>query len=304
MPQPDLHPLPGREVIVGVGTGPDAGMTRPDPVASPLRLHVVEHGRRDAAGLPLLMLHGVPATSYVWRDVARDLEHDRLSVMPDLVGCGESERPAGRSAYRLEEQATAMLAALDRIGIERFAVLGSDLGGAIAVHLAALAGQRVAALGLAAAPVHELAWPTGPALPLLPRGSGEALLALLRARPAWGRRIVARALGASLSERELDRYLEPLRTPEGAAALLRFVRAVDLGPVERAWTALRAAPPPTLVLWGEQDRLRSPSYGRRLAAEMPGAVWVPVADAGHLVAAERPERVAEEVAGFLAELGV
>src|SRR3954464_15555263 len=128
MPQPDLHPLPGREVIVGVGGERGTGVASSDPVASPLRLHVVEHGRREAAGLPLLMLHGVPATSYVWRDVARDLEHDRLSVMPDLVGCGESERPAGRRAYRLEEQAKALLAALDRSGIDRFAVLGSDLG--------------------------------------------------------------------------------------------------------------------------------------------------------------------------------
>src|SRR3954471_12914188 len=302
MPQPDLHPLPGREVIVGVGAGHAAGETHPDAPGSPLRLHVVEHGRRDAAGLPLLMLHGVPATSYVWRDVARDLERDRLSVMPDLVGCGESERPAGRSAYRLEEQATAVLAALDRIGIERFAVLGSDLGGAIAVHLAALAGQRVAALVLAAAPVHELAWPTGPALPLLPRGSGEAVLALLRARPAWGRGIFARGLGAALSERELDRYLAPLRTPEGAAALLRFVRAVDLGPVERAWTALRAVPPPTLVLWGEQDRLRSTAYGRRLPPQMAGAGGGPGGRAGDPLARGGPERVAEEVAGFLAEL--
>src|SRR3954469_24282118 len=128
MPQPDLHPLPGREVIVGVGGARDAGGGPLAAVAFPLRLDVGEHGRRDAAGLPLLMLHGVPATSYVWRDVARDLERARLSVMPDLVGCGESERPAGRSAYRLEEQATAMLAALDDLGIDRFAVLGSDLG--------------------------------------------------------------------------------------------------------------------------------------------------------------------------------
>jgi pimeloyl-ACP methyl ester carboxylesterase len=77
---------------------------------------------------------------------------------------------------------------------------------------------------------------------------------------------------------------------------------VDLHPVEQAWEGLRHDPIPTLILWGEQDRLRSPAYGRRLAAEMPGAVWAPVAAAGHLVPAERPERVAEELSGFLADL--
>jgi 2-hydroxymuconate-semialdehyde hydrolase len=298
MPQPDVHPLPGREIVVESDSGFESGSGR----STALRLSVVEHGRPEAGTLPLLMLHGVPSTSYLWRDVARDLEHDRLCLMPDLVGCGASERPPERRAYRLEQQARVLLGLLDQLGIDRFAVIGTDLGGAIAVHLTALAGSRVGALVLSAAPVHALAWPTPPVLPLLPRGAGEAVLMLLRANPTLARRVVARALGARLSDRELDRYLAPLRSAEGSAALLRFVRSVDLAPVEQAWSTLRAAPPPTLVLWGEQDRLRSPAYGRRLAAELPGAIWVPVADAGHLLPAERPERVAEEVAGFLAEL--
>jgi pimeloyl-ACP methyl ester carboxylesterase len=304
MPLPDVHPLPGREVVLDRR---DGGTGDRDAV----RLHVVEHGRAREDRLPLLMLHGIPATSYLWRDVARDLEHDRLCLMPDLLGCGESERPLGRSAYRLENQAAVLLRMLEQLGIGRFAVLGNDLGGAVAVHLAAAtaaagsssgSGPRAAALLLAGAPVHALAWPSVPAVPLLVRGSGEALLAAMRARPSVARRLVARALGARLSDVELDRYLAALRSPEDASALLRLVRAADLAAVERSWETLRAEPLPTLVLWGENDRVRSPAYGRRLAGEMPGAVWAPIADAGHLLPAERPERVAEEVAGFLAEL--
>jgi pimeloyl-ACP methyl ester carboxylesterase len=60
-------------------------------------------------------------------------------------------------------------------------------------------------------------------------------------------------------------------------------------------------PPPTLVLWGEQDVWHGPAYGRRVVADLPGALWVPVPDAGHLLPEDRPERVAEEVEGFLAE---
>jgi pimeloyl-ACP methyl ester carboxylesterase len=290
MPQPDVHPLPGRELVLPGGTSSAA-----------VRLHVVEHGR-SGASVPLLMLHGVPATSYLWRDVARDLERDRLCVMPDLLGCGESERPTDPAAYRLEAQADLLLRMLDALGIERFAVLGTDIGGAVAVHVAARAGKRVAGLVLSGAPVHREVWPTTPVLPLRPRGSGEAVLGLLRTRPQIARRVVGRALGARLSDRELDHYLGPLRSSEGSAALLRLVRAIDLAGVEEAWRAVCTAAVPMLVLWGEQDRLRSPAYGRRLVAEAPGAVWVPVANAGHLLPAERPERVAEEVAGFLAEL--
>src|SRR6201746_311376 len=134
MPLPDVHPLPGREIVLGGGTrlGDLAGVS-----SDAVRVHVVEHGRPREDRLPLLMLHGIPATSYLWRDVARDLEHDRLCLMPDLLGCGESERPLGRSAYRLENQAAVLLRMLEQLGIGRFAVLGNDLGGAVAVHLAA-----------------------------------------------------------------------------------------------------------------------------------------------------------------------
>jgi pimeloyl-ACP methyl ester carboxylesterase len=58
------------------------------------------------------------------------------------------------------------------------------------------------------------------------------------------------------------------------------------------------SPPPTLVLWGEDDALLSLEYGRRVATQLRAA-WVPIAGAGHLLARERPERVAEELAGFL-----
>ncbi len=302
MPPPDAHPLPGREIVV------PAAALRNGTGAGALRLHVVEHGAPSADGttLPLLMLHGLPGTSYLWRDVARDLERDRLCVMPDLAGCGESERPqvSGGTAtgYRLEDQASLLLRLLDRLGLERVAVLGADLGGTVAVQLAALARDRVAALALVGAPMHPLLWPTPPVVPLLVPGVGEALFAGLRRRPQLGRRVVARALGAQLTDRELDRYLAALRTRDAAAAFLRLVRAVDLRPAERAWQQLCADPLPTIVLWGSADALRSPAYGRRLASEMPGAVWAPVAQAGHLLPAERPERVAEEVAGFLAEL--
>src|ERR1700710_63996 len=147
MPLPDVHPLPGREIVLGGGT------RLGDPAGAPpgaVREQRVEHGRPREDRLPLLMLHGVPATSYLWRDVARDLEHDRLCLMPDLIGCGNSERPVGRRAYRLDEQAAVLLRLLAQLGVERFAVLGNDLGGAVAVHLAALSrttsGPRAEAL--------------------------------------------------------------------------------------------------------------------------------------------------------------
>jgi pimeloyl-ACP methyl ester carboxylesterase len=287
MPAPDPHPLPGCEVLV------------PGASDGTLRLHVVEHGR-DAGKLPVLMLAEPPATSYLWRDVARNLEREWRSFMPDLVGTGASERPAQRRGYAIDAQANALGGLLDALGLGRLAVVASGVAGAVAVELAARQPERVGALVLVGAVVHEDAWPTPGVLPLLPVGPGETIFTLLRGRGDRGRRRVAALLGSEPSP-DLDHYIEPLRSRAGAKAMLRVFRSIDMQVLARSRELVGISPPPTLVLWGEDDRLLSLDYGRRVASHF-GAAWVPIAGAGHLLARERPERVAEEIAAFLSDL--
>jgi pimeloyl-ACP methyl ester carboxylesterase len=290
MPAPDPHPLPGRDVVVSAG-GP--GNDR----QAQLRIHVAEHGR--AAGrLPLLMLAEPPATSYLWRDVARDLEADHRSFMPDLPGCGASERPPNRRAYALDAQAQTMRALLDDLAVPRAAVVASGIAGLVALELAAVAPSRVAALILVGTVLHADSWPVAGVLPLLPVPSGEVLLSRLGGSRGRGK---LAALLSTPDGPDLDHYLEPLAKKGGARSLLRWLRAVDMGLARGALDLVRAAPPPTLVLWGSGDHQLSPEYGRRVAGEL-AATWVPIAGAGHLVARERPERVAEEIAAFVSGL--
>jgi pimeloyl-ACP methyl ester carboxylesterase len=246
------------------------------------------------------MLAEPPATAFLWQGVARALERQRRCLMPDLVGCGASERPASRRAYAIDAQSDALRSVLDALKVERVAVVASGLAAAIALDLAARAPDRVAALVLIGAVVHADSWPVAGVLPLLPRGAGETVLAALRRRPAAARRGLAAVLGTS-DGAYLQPFVEPLRTAVGAAGLLRVLRAADVEGLRGARELVAAAPAPTLVLWGDADRVVSPEYGRRVAGEF-GAAWVAVAGAGHLLAREQPERVAAEVAGFLADL--
>jgi pimeloyl-ACP methyl ester carboxylesterase len=287
----DLHPLAGTDVVVPAGD--EYGLE------APLRMHVVEHGRRD--GIAVLMLHGLPTTSYLWRDVARDLGQEHLCLMPDLIGLGSSEKPLQRRPYALDAQARVVHGVLDALQVDRVVAVGHDLGGAVAVHLAALAPQRVAGIVLIDSPVHAEVWPVPSVLPLLTPGIAQAEVGLLRHTPTLARKVLTRSLGSTLAPRELDSYLSPLLSADGGAALLRFVRAVDLAAVEAAWRVICAGPPPALVLWGEADRLHRTAYGRRVAREIGGA-WVPVSEGDHLLPQQRPERVAEEIAGFSADL--
>ena len=280
----DPHPLPGTDFVI-----------------DGRRVHVVRHGR--GGRLPLLLLHGLPTSSYLWRDVMRDLERELPTIAPDLLGMGRSERPRV-GGYDLPAQARRLLGLLDALHLERVAVAGHVLGGAVAVHLAALAPDRVAGLVLLGTPLHAETWPVPAVLPLTLPGLGWAYARAAGRMPALARRLLAGGLGATgvLPPEVLHRYTAPLLTPDGARGLVRFVQSVDLRTTSALWDRFRTAPPPTLLVWGTDDTVHSVAYGRRLADQMPSAGWVPLAGRGHLLPEECPERVAEELAGFVAEL--
>jgi pimeloyl-ACP methyl ester carboxylesterase len=177
----------------------------------------------------------------------------------------------------------------------------------VAVHLAALAPERVHALVLVASPLHEDVWPPQVARPLTLPLAGRAYSQTLHLGGALAPRLVAALAGPTGGgepppDAELSAYTAALRAPDGPRGLRDVVTAVDAAAATAALEVVRADPPPALVLWGEEDTRLSTTYGKSIAAAIPGAVWIPVAGAGHLLPTERPERVAEEISGFLADL--
>ena len=281
-----------------------------DHVVNGLRLRVTTWGSRGD-GLtgtpPVLLLHGFPTSSQLWRAVAPEMckasDDDLFVIAPDLVQLGDSERTGRRIDLATQAHLiSGLLAALD---VSQVVVAGHGLGGAVAVHLAALSSERVAGLALLDAPLHADAWPVAGVLPMLVPGVRSLCARALPLAPQLAERVLGVAVGRgsdALADRPLDRHVEALRAPGAARGLVRFAAAVDMVSVEAAWNIVRAAPPPALVLWGAEDRVHSLPYGRRVAAELPSAAWVPVAGAGHLLPEERPERVAEELVAFHAEV--
>jgi 2-hydroxymuconate-semialdehyde hydrolase len=281
-----------------------------DHVVDGIRLRVMTYGG-PGDGLDrapaVLLLHGFPTSSQLWRNVAPEMcasTDDDLHVLaPDLAQLGESERTGRR--INLATQAKLMLGLLDAAGVERVVVVGHGIGGAVAVHVAALDGRRVAGLALLDSPLHSDAWPVAGALPMLVPGVRALCARALPVVPWLAEWVLAQAVGRGSDVRDmrpLDRYVEALRAPGAARGLVHFLTAVDPVATEAAWHIVRAAPPPTLVMWGAEDRVHSLSYGRRVAGEIPSAAWVPVAGAGHLLPEERPARVAEELVAFHAEV--
>src|SRR5712691_9085628 len=134
----------------------------------------------EGAGPPVLLLHGCPFSSFIWRHVIAELSQTFRCVAPDLLGLGDTETPAGAD-WSLAAQTAAVLALLDELGLDQVAVVGHDHGGAIAQMIAAHHPGRVSALVLADAEAYDN-WPSADELPFVRATQLQVLGALV----LWG----------------------------------------------------------------------------------------------------------------------
>lgn len=105
------------------------------------RVHYIDEGQ----GAPIVLLHGNPTWSFLYRNIVRDLRADFRCIVPDYPGFGLSERPAGFE-YTPREHAAVVREIVDRLGLKRYLVMGQDWGGPIGMALAASAPERVAGI--------------------------------------------------------------------------------------------------------------------------------------------------------------
>jgi pimeloyl-ACP methyl ester carboxylesterase len=255
----------------------------------------------EGEGRPVLLLHGFPDSSHVWRHQVPALNAAGMRVIaPDLRGFGESDRPAAVEDYALARSVADVVAVLDGMGIERADVVGHDWGAALAWALAALVPARVERL-VAMSVGHpsvfrdgsieqrEKAW-----YQLLFQFTdvAEALLA----RDDW--KLFRQWLGAA---RDQERYLADLSRPGALTAGLNWYRA-NLAPR----LELEGGPPvppvtvSTLGLWSTRDRYLTEDTMLRSAEHVTGSWrYERIEGASHWMQLDAPERVNSLLGEFL-----
>jgi pimeloyl-ACP methyl ester carboxylesterase len=270
------------------------------------RIAYVEEG----AGPPVLLLHGCPFASFVWRNVIPELSGSFRCVAPDLLGLGDTETPAGAD-WSLRAQAATVLGLLDRLGIDRVHVVGHDHGGAIAQLVASEHPGRVDRLVLCNAEAYDN-WPSTEERPFLRAtqlpalGTGVLWLwsrrPLLRLALATGRAVQDRSV---LDREFLDTYIRANLGDRRRRAKTRRFLAGQLDPANNRVTlelldGLRRFDHPTLLLWGAEDPHFGPEWAERLAHDMRAETRIELLPhTGHLVMEEQPQRVATLIREFL-----
>jgi pimeloyl-ACP methyl ester carboxylesterase len=243
------------------------------------------------SGPAVLCLHGVSANRATWDVIGRRLATRFTVLAPDLLGRGDSDRPAIAS-YRLEDEVRRAADLVHRAGIDRTLLVGHSHGAAIALGVAR---QLSSVAGLVLVnPVTP--WSKRPLILSVPglRRSRLAATALSRFRKPVTRYILERrVLGPAVEVGPdlVERYSAPYASEDRARALLAIV--TDWHPDELlSW--LPVARVPTLVLAGVHDRRMTVADTARLA-DLLGASYVVAARAGHALPDERPGLVCEAI---------
>jgi pimeloyl-ACP methyl ester carboxylesterase len=266
------------------------------------RQRVVELGPRfisyvdEGRGAPLVLLHGIPTWGFLWSGVLRALAMTHRVLIPDLLGYGYSDRREGfdRSISR---QAEALDAWMDRLGVVDAAVVGHDIGGGVAQHLAIRFPRRVSRLCLMNSICYD-SWPIELMVQLGHPGVARKLSARVvqrMLRLALKRGGFATAPPAGL----LDGLLAPYATEVGKTSLVRDAAALNTNQTLELVPRLGHVAVPTWLVWGVDDAFQPVKWGERLAWEIPGAKLVRVEHARHFVMWDQPHAVMTALGEFL-----
>ena len=268
-----------------------------------LRQHIVTGGN----GPPLLLVHGWPQFWYAWRLVMPALARDFQVIAVDQRGMGLSGKPPG--GYDTGTLAGDLVALMDALGHQRFAVVGHDTGMWIAYALAADHPDRLDHLAVAEAPLPGVA----PSPPLwgLPQLTTSRLyhlmfnqLAMLNEQLVHGREDIFFGFefdifaANKLPDYAVRHYNDALTDPEALHASFAIYRALDTTIAQNQQRKERRLTLPVLAIGGAEGIGEGAANTMKLAAGDVQSVVIP--GSGHYCLEEAPEEVVAALTAFLA----
>ncbi len=261
-----------------------------------LRMHYVDEG----VGAPMLLLHGEPTWSFLYRKMIPILARRVRVIAPDYFGFGRSDKPLDPDYYTYDRHSESIGRLVEALDLSELCVVVQDWGGPIGMRLAAEHPERVARLvvmntGVDAGRPPSDAW-------LVFRDFVRRVGAKLDA--GW---LVRRSCVQPVPDAVVAAYDAPFPVPESKVGMLRFPELVAISPdhpstaaMQRVRVAMTHWECPTLVLFSDSDPIFSPQVGERIAKLIPGALPAEtIPGAGHFLQEDQGELIAQRIVRFL-----
>lgn len=263
-------------------------------VGKRIAYHRFGHGRS------VVLIHGIPTWSYLWRNVIPPLIQNGLEIIAiDLLGYGYSDKPIDVD-LGVAAQAELVAAVLRKLNWAGGAIVGHDIGGGVAQLMCANDPQAAELLVL----VDTIAYDSFP----------EPGIARLK-DPVWDgilsepdfdlQKGLTKGFTRGMVHKEritpelIAAYERPFRGVEGRLAYLRAARALRTEDLSARMNEIEKLSIPTLIMWGAEDVFQPIHHGARLAAAMPRARFEKIERAGHFLPEDEPAIVVRLIADFV-----
>jgi haloalkane dehalogenase len=261
-----------------------------------LRMHYLD----EAAGEPVLCLHGEPTWSFLYRKMIPTLSRVGRVVCPAYFGFGRSDKPTEVGWYSFDRHYDSILRLVEELDLRGLTMVVQDWGGPIGLRLAVERPERVDRLVI---------MNTGVGGGRPPSETWLRFRDVVRA--AGGEfqpgRLIRTSAVRGLGDEVVAAYDAPFPAPESKAGALAFPEHVptepehpNTAPLMAIREALRSWEKPALVLFGDSDPIFAPRVAERIAELIPGALPAElIENAGHFVQEDAGEEAAERIVAFL-----
>jgi pimeloyl-ACP methyl ester carboxylesterase len=270
-----------------------------------IAIHGNDIGYRSVGQGPVvLLIHGMAGSSETWDPILEPLGRSATALAPDLLGHGGSAKPRGD--YSLGALASSLRDLLNALGHDRATIVGHSLGGGVAMQFAYQFPERCDRLVLVSA--GGLGKEVSPLLRALSLPGAELVLSLgcapgIRdAGASVGRFLTKVGVRPAPAASQIWRSYASLSDAEARTAFFHTLRAVIDAGGQRVSAEDRlylASLLPTLIVWGDRDRIIPVAHARAAHEAMPGSRLEIFPGAGHYPHRDDPERFAEVLSDFV-----
>jgi len=245
-------------------------------------------------GPPLILCHGTPWSSFVWRHTIRELASKRRIYYWDMPGFGVSSRSHDVS---IAKNGAVLAALIGHWNLDRPAIIGHDIGGAVALHAHLVHGIEISRLALVDAVVLR---PWGSPFFRLVAKHHEVFESLpANLHRALVTEYIQGASSAGIPTAVADQLVAPWCTTEGQRAFYTQIAQTNEHDTERLEPLLGTISAPTLIVWGADDAWLPVEHAARLHATIPGSQLIIIDDAGHLLLEDAPAALNSHLTEFL-----
>ena len=270
------------------------------------RYHYLDEGQ----GLPLVMIHGNPSWSFMYRELVRDLRGSYRVIVPDHIGCGLSDKPNNRDyEYHLEQRVNDLEMLLERVGVrENITLIMHDWGGPIGMTYAVRHPSKVAKFVVFNTAAFLL--PSGKTLHWTLRFCRGSQVAAFLIRRLNLFSITASYVGCRFRPMPAlvrHAYTGPYDSWQHRVATLRFIQDIPLNHSDTSYPILLRTQErlsefrkfPILICWGEKDFIFDQDFLNEWIRRFPEAELHRFPQGGHYVLEDMAREIVPLVRGFL-----